>query len=305
MNKQLDDSTAYATLKQHGKTFYWASLFLGRKIGHNAARLYQFCRTVDDLVDVNPHSIDILVKLKQWQCELETRQSSDPALTDILSLANEIHLDTRPLKLLIDGVISDLDSLKIKDESALIHYCFLVAGTVGLMMSSLLDAKDARAKKFAIDLGIAMQLTNILRDIEEDTIAGRQYLPGDWLPENCDLTRASHEIIKPSLKRLFDLSQKYYTSGYSGLNYLPKRCHLSILIAARLYQEIGFQAKKNDFKVRDKRIIVSSWRKCWLISGCLLRFTIQCLHPKSLPIHNNTLHVKLNKFVEEMNIANG
>jgi phytoene synthase len=303
MTQQSGDRAQYI-LRMHGKSFYWASLFLGRNIALNAARLYRFCRTVDDLVDMTPHSVNTLTILNKWQSDLTARKSSDPGLRDILNLTDEIGLDTLPLKLLIDGVISDLYVVKIKDESALINYCYLVAGTVGVMMSTLLDAKDSRAKAFAIDLGIAMQLTNILRDVAEDTSADRQYIPCEWLPINCRLTPANYENIKPALKRLFDLSQKYYASGYAGLNFLPKRCHLSISIAARLYQEIGLLAKKSDFQVWKKRIFVSSWRKCWLISGCLLRFALLCLQSKSLPVHNSVLHNKLNSFIGEINEAN-
>jgi phytoene synthase len=296
---QQSSETALTILRKNGKSFYWASLFLGRNIALNAARLYRFCRTVDDLVDMTPHSANTLSILNKWQSDLLARKSSDPKVRDILNLADEIGLDTQPLKLLIDGVISDLSVVKIKDEAALIRYCYLVAGTVGVMMSTLLDAKDSRAKRFAIDLGIAMQLTNILRDVAEDASANRQYIPCDWLPVNCRLTPANYEISKPALKRLFDLSQKYYASGYAGLNFLPKRCHLSIFIAARLYQEIAILAKKSDFQIWKKRIFVSSWRKCWLISVCLVRFTFLCLKPKSLPVHNGSLHNNLNLLAEK------
>jgi len=288
-----------ATLQYHGKSFYWASFFMGRKRAQQAARLYTFCRVVDDLVDKNPGVPKVLEQLQHWQKQLETGLGEDAAVIDILHLTKEVSLDVPYLQLLIQGVTLDLKLVRISNEAELIQYCYLVAGAVGLMMCCILGTTSPEAKKFAVDLGIAMQLTNIIRDVNEDACAGRQYIPSALLPDKLDLTQVvplDATLLKPALKHLFDLSETYYKSGYDGLSYLPWRSRLSILIAARLYQEISLQAKSADFEVLQRRIVVSSPRKCWLIVGCMMSFLWGSLTQMRRPTHNSQLHHKLDSF---------
>jgi phytoene synthase len=189
-----------------------------------------------------------------------------------------------------------LTRTQITDEAELIRYAFYVAGTVGLMMSDLLGATDPAAKKFALDLGIAMQLTNILRDVAEDASAGRQYLPQSWLGPSINFFQPNDEtgtLARPQFARLHALAQRYYASGYAGMRYLPARSRLAIMIAARLYQEIGLQAARRNFPVLQQRMIISPQRKCWLVGGCLLRFLKESIMPQPLPAHDTDLHSPL------------
>ncbi len=286
-----------AVLRQHGKSFYWASLFLGSKKATRAARLYTFCRIADDLADQSSASTDIVKMLSLWQQHIKVGQSNNPIVKDILDLTREINLDTTALDNLLEGLISDLTLTRIADQTQLLRYSYLVAGTVGLMMCGLLGATDVEAKKFAVDLGIAMQLTNILRDVAEDARSQRQYVPQSWLTDKIDFfrpTATTSELAQPIFQRLHDLAEVYYQSAYAGMIYLPIRSRFSILIAARLYQEIGLQAKREGFPVLNKRIIVSSKRKCWLIVVSLLSFCRSLLGKKKFHQHRSTLHQDIN-----------
>lgn len=287
-------------LRKHSKSFYLASLFLGKQTAKYVRCLYSFCRTVDDLADKEPDKDMAFLTLQQWKDELQKGIAVAPAMHDILSLAKERQLNIIDISLLIDGVMSDLQTVRILDEAQLTRYCYLVAGTVGLLMCQLLGSTEPCAKKFAIDLGIAMQLTNILRDVAEDTAAGRQYIPQSWMPENLDFlasSSATHHLMKPALKQLFALAERYYQSGYAGLRYLPLRNRFCVLLAAKLYQEIGRKAKLKDFNVWDKRIIVTKARKIWLISVCAVYCVKDVLGPNNLPIHDEALHRSLSPWL--------
>ena len=214
-------------------------------------------------------------------------------MEDILNLAKDKDLDKKAITLLIDGVISDLNCVHIANEEELTRYSFQVAGTVGMLMNQLLGSKEACAKKFAIDLGIAMQLTNILRDVAEDASLGRQYIPQSWLPQGLDFlkpTNAQDEALKASLYRLFLLAEQYYQSGYAGIRYLPMRNRFCVLLAARMYQEIGKRSMRQDFKRWEKRMIVPKSSKFKLMCLCSLDFLKSLFSVKKPIRHNERLH---------------
>lgn len=283
-------------LRQHGKSFYLASLFLGKQTAKDVKGLYSFCRAVDDLADKEPNKELALQTLQQWKDEIQQGTAVAPSVYDVLNLARKKKLNSADISLLIEGVMSDLQVVRIEDEGQLTRYCYLVAGTVGLLMCQLLGSIEDCAKKFAVDLGIAMQLTNILRDVAEDSAAGRQYIPQSWLPDHVnllDLSTTTHDQVKPALEQLFALAERYYQSGYAGLRYLPLRNRFCVLVAAKLYREIGVKARRLDFKVWDERIIVSNSRKLWLIGICIMDFVKNLFVSKQTPIHDETLHRSL------------
>ena len=169
-----------AVLAKHGKSFYWASLFLGSKLADRAARLYLFCRFVDDLADGDlPHRKesleDIRARLKG------SSQPAGPEIEAFISLASDNNIPLEAARELLDGMLKDQQPTVVKDQAELLRYCHAVAGTVGLMMCRVLNCRHQRADAFAIDLGIAMQLTNIARDVLEDAKMGRRYLPASWV----------------------------------------------------------------------------------------------------------------------------
>ncbi len=287
-------------LRYHSKTFYLASLFLGKHTARQVSRLYAFCRAVDDLADKETDKAKALSTLQQWHAEIQSRSSSIPCVRDILHLAQEKQLNLRDIAFLIEGVLSDLNGVHLADEAELTRYCFLVAGTVGLLMSQLLECTEPVAKKFAIDLGIAMQLTNILRDVAEDAAAGRQYIPQAWLPGGFDYLQAAAEssaLIKPALNKLFWLAEQYYQSGFAGLRYLPLRHQFCVGLAAKLYQEIGRKAKRKQFNVWNQRIVVTNSRKLCLIGVTAVQLVHSLCSRKKTIGHNDTLHHALSAWI--------
>ena len=287
-------ATEDSALRQHAKTFYLASLFLGKKTASQVERLYAFCRAVDDIADKTEDKQLAKQTLLAWKTQLCSGHASSAQVLDLLDLAAETQLSLADLSLLLDGVMSDLDPVHLQNQGELIGYCFLVAGTVGLLMCQLLGASSNTARKFAIDLGIAMQLTNILRDVAEDAGLGRQYLPQAWLPD--DLALLHHpefkqgQRAKKAFETLYLLAEDYYQSGLQGLRYLPLRHRFAVLVAARLYQEIGHQAKARDFEVWDKRVVVGQARKLCLLGRVALRFVSALFSEKKLMVHDERLH---------------
>ena len=160
-------------MRENGRSFHFARIFLTQAQGERAARLYAFCRYVDDLADETRNHAKALRELDDARRQLAQRTATHPRLDDFIQLAEETDIDISIAISLIDGVASDLSEVAFQSEEQLLRYAYQVAGTVGLMMCGVLGVKKKAAYPFAIDLGIAMQLTNIARDIQEDAINGR------------------------------------------------------------------------------------------------------------------------------------
>ncbi|NBR03573.1 MAG: phytoene/squalene synthase family protein [Alphaproteobacteria bacterium] len=242
--------TSEESLAVNGKSFHWARRFLGARMGSDAARLYAFCRVLDDMADGDIENGP--ARLRVIRDDLAAgRPGNDPALQVFLPLMAEKHFPAEVLVALIDGLLEDQAELvALADEATLLRYAYRVAGTVGLLMCDVLDCDDPAARAHAIDLGIAMQLTNIARDVLEDAAMGRRYIPGDWVGgaapadiRNAALTPGSglHNDVTAAIARLLDMAETFYASGAQGYRYLPLRAHLSIAIAARVYRQIGVQ----------------------------------------------------------------
>ena len=162
-------------LKKHAKSFYWASFFLSSNILGKCSSLYNFCRTLDDIVDDND---DIIVKRKifsKFKMDFENKNLNNQIIKDMWSVIDSENIPKQIVIDLFDGVETDLkEKVVINSKKDLLVYSYRVAGTVGLMMSKILKVKNKEALKGAIDLGIAMQLTNIARDVCEDKARNRQ-----------------------------------------------------------------------------------------------------------------------------------
>lgn len=265
---------AAATMKLHGKSFWFASLFLPRQVASDAARLYAFCRRMDDLADiaVTQEKREVLAKVRQ---DLQRSVSSDPVVADFLELAQQYDLPMDAADWLIGTFLEDAEiSLLIEDERQLIRYCYGVAGTVGLMMSPILGADRSRAGAAAIHLGIAMQMTNIARDVLEDSVEGRRYLPGAWvrnvLPQAMITTAESRLEITSAVKRLLDLADEFYSAAAAGFPLIPFRSRRGIAIAAAIYREIGVVLRKKQYSWWEGRVRVSLGRKLWVASRVLM-----------------------------------
>jgi len=251
------------SLKKHGKSFYWASFFLPKRNKDAASQLYSICRFFDDLADdSNEDQTKILTG--------EFKKICDDLSHPINEFFTSHNLSIKILGDLVDGLVKDQTDVRIKNEKELIQYAYQVAGTVGLMMSPLIMVNNNKANKHAIDLGIAMQLTNIARDIYEDALMNRIYLPQDWISntnisELTDISSNKDLIqIKSAIKRLILLSETYYKNGFAGMRYIPLKTRLAIFFAAKIYRAIGQKIKKNRYEYSYKRIYVSTIEKLFI-----------------------------------------
>ena len=217
------------------KSFNWAGFFLPRKIYDDCAKLYAFCRVLDDIADEKADldsKIEKFNKMKIFFKNSFALNDNDKSLSyenekiilDIITIAKNYKIKKIIIEDLIDGVASDLKKrVHIRSVKDLLIYSYRVAGTVGLMMSKILKVNDRRALKGAIDLGIAMQLTNIARDVVEDKKMNREYIKPDF------------ENIQATLK----LAEMFYQSSFSSIQKIPFRYKFSIIVARRIYRQIG------------------------------------------------------------------
>ena len=252
------------SIKSEGKSFYWASFFLPKKNRIAASRLYSICRYLDDVADNS--KLDTSSQIKNIFNQIKENESSE---INIFFKKNNINLGI--LKDLIDGLISDQQNVRVTDEKELIDYSYKVAGTVGLMMLPIINTKDAEARKHAIDLGIAMQLTNIARDVYEDAKMNRLYLPKEWLGQvsisdliDNKLNDQKKRLIELSIKNLIELSDKFYANGFSGMKFIPLRTRLAIFFAAKIYKGIGEKIKSGGYVYKLERIYLNKLEKLWI-----------------------------------------
>jgi phytoene synthase len=243
-----DEAAVYrnadAVFTQRASSFYWARRFLSARHSERATRLYGFCRQVDDLADDRSSVGEAQSALLVVREALESGRSDNPALMDMLLLMRECGIDRAIPLDLVTGVQGDLTDVRVADMEELLRYCYRVAGTVGLMMTAALDVTAPQALPHAIDLGIAMQLTNICRDVREDALNGRRYLPATLVGsiEPVALIDPAGEMRAQAVNAvatLLDLADGYYARGEAGLAYLPGGARFGILVAARLYRAIG------------------------------------------------------------------
>jgi len=252
------------SIKSEGKSFYWASFFLPKKNRIAASRLYSICRYLDDVADNS--KLDTSSQIKNIFNQIKENESSE---INIFFKKNNINLGI--LKDLIDGLISDQQNVRVTDEKELIDYSYKVAGTVGLMMLPIINTKDAEARKHAIDLGIAMQLTNIARDVYEDAKMNRLYLPKEWLGQvstsdliDNKLDDQKKKLIELSIKNLIELSDKFYANGFSGMKFIPLRTRLAIFFAAKIYKGIGEKIKSSGYVYNLERIYLNKLEKLYI-----------------------------------------
>ncbi|MDC2978821.1 squalene/phytoene synthase family protein [Pelagibacteraceae bacterium] len=262
-----------ADLKKEGKSFYWASFFLPKSCKKNAGTLYSICRHFDDIAD--KYKEDQSIYLKNTIEEISTNKNNK---VNIFLQQNEINnlifID------LIEGLILDQKKIRIQNKEELIKYSYHVAGTVGLMMSKILGVKHKKAARSAIDLGIGMQLTNIARDVYEDSKIKRIYLPANWIPDISlkNLTDLHNkdsekdERISNAIHKVIVLSDKFYENGFAGLKYIPLSTRLGILIAANIYRGIGIKIKSNKKIYLRERVYLNFLEKFLITVKSILLF---------------------------------
>jgi phytoene synthase len=280
----LDPSLA-ALLPARARTFAFAARFLPRDRRRAAVVLYAFCRLMDDLVDEPPPGVDpptVRLRLRDWADWLERTGTGtatgapvpEPAVLAVAlrALIEQHRLPTEYLLGLLSGLESDLDPVRMPDYDALRRYCFLVAGTVGLAMSHLLGARQPEALVAAAELGIAMQLTNILRDLGDDLRAGRCYLPADELAafgySSRRLAERAHtgrcdDALRALMRFQIGRVRRQYARGLAGIPLLPPEARPAILIAGRLYARILDVIEANAYDVFTRRAATSRRAKVY------------------------------------------
>ena len=294
-------AAADEVLRKKGRSFHWARRLLNTQHAARATRLYHLCRYLDDLADEATCVQRSRSTLSEIKCAIQSGQSTNPVICDGLLLIDECKINPQFLCELIDGVGSDLHHVAIADMDGLLRYCYQVAGTVGLMMCSVLDVKDPKALPHAVDLGIAMQLTNICRDVRDDALAGRRYLPETMLGDLAISELADPSIeIQPQLQQclcsVLEIAESYYRSGELGLSYLPLGARAGILTAARLYRAIGTGIKNRHYRYWQGRVVVTPMEKAALTARVLLSVPVARSFWQPTEPHDSNLHRSLKQF---------
>lgn len=238
-------------LTTHGKSFRWAQTFLGATARREAAVVYAFCRMVDDSVDEAPSRARAEAAIERIRAMLMGAIPADALTESYATIAELRGFGLEPALDLLRGAESDLGFVRLGDDRELSLYCYRVAGTVGLMMAGLLGVTDPAARKHAVSLGMAMQLTNICRDVREDAERGRVYLPstrlerdgirGSALIAGAELVRGGRvrSAMRGVVLELLELAERLYAEGERGFRYLPWRARFAIAVASSLYRGIG------------------------------------------------------------------
>lgn len=293
----MDNAAATKVLKKQGKSFYFAKLFLAKDTGNAAARLYQFCRLIDDIADENPDICQARHQLEVIQQSLVANESDHPVVNDFLMLCTTYGIDRQHGITLISGVMQDLEPVALLTYDELLNYAYRVAGVVGLMMAPILGAERS-GYCFAIDLGIAMQFTNIARDVFEDAQMNRRYLPADWV-NNLDAqallspNTTQQAVVKNAIARLLHTAETFYDSGISGLYFLYPKNKKAIAVAAYLYRGIGRKLLAQHPDYRQGRVMVGFSQKCVLALQALVDLKAGNI-ARDLPQHQPRLHDMLN-----------
>jgi 15-cis-phytoene synthase len=259
-------------IKQGSKSFHLASLLMPKSYREHARSLYGFCRMADDLVD-NANRPQTAVDALADRLDLIYAGNPSDSPTD-RAFADVVHRFAIPRAVpdaLIEGFAWDAEGRQYDSISDVTAYGVRVAGTVGVMMSLLMGERRPDALARAVDLGIAMQFSNIARDVMEDAKMGRLYLPDDWLSEN-RLTR-QQVLLHPEqaaavASRLVDAAEIIYDRAAAGIAMLPRSCRASINAARLLYREIGQEAKRVSHR---GRAIVPTPRKLALVARAIAK----------------------------------
>ena len=213
-------------LSIYAKSFNWAGFFLSKETYQKCSALYDFCRILDNIAD-DDNPIDYKRnEFKKFENNFNTKNFEDPVIKNMWKLIDEFNIPLKVVHDLFIGINSDIkESVKLNTKKDLLIYSYRVAGTVGLMMAKILKVKKKNSLKSAIDLGIAMQLTNISRDVIEDLNNGRSYID------------ESFEEIRSTIK----LADNFYENSFYSIKEIPLSFRFSILIARRIYRKIGYK----------------------------------------------------------------
>ncbi|MEY4547193.1 MAG: hypothetical protein RL685_3388 [Pseudomonadota bacterium] len=276
---------ARASIERHSKSFSLASRLLPPRAGRDAAAVYAWCRRADDAIDEcdsESGSEPARQALDRLRGELDELYSvalysvAQPAAEELVAFGSVVRATGIPQRYpadLLAGMEMDVAGYRYQSCEELLVYCYRVASTVGLMMCHVLGVSDAAALRPAVHLGLAMQLTNICRDVAEDWRRGRLYLPEELLQRHgagglaeqlgSPFPDAAAGACRGAMIELLALAGRYYASSDRGLEYLPFRCALGVNAARRIYSAIGDVLARQDWDPRAPRAVVSASHKLW------------------------------------------
>jgi len=211
---------------KHAKSFSWAGFFLSKETFKKCSVLYDFCRTVDDIADEDDLLDTKKKKFFEFKSEFKNKSFSNNIIKNIHKLLEEEDISHKIVNDLFDGVESDLENqVNLNTKKDLLIYSYRVAGTVGLMMAKILKVKNKQSLRCAVDLGVAMQLTNITRDVVEDINRNRVYIKADF----------------NSISETIFLADIFYQSSFPAIKNIPIFSRFAILVARRIYRRIGYE----------------------------------------------------------------
>ncbi len=255
-----------------GSSFYYAFLFLSKPRRAAITAFYAFCREVDDVVDEMVDAGVAATKLAWWQSEVAQSfagKPSHPVMKALMPLAADYHIEQRHLQAVIEGCQMDLSQTRYLDYPGLQRYCHLVAGVVGEVAANIFGHTQPETIAYAHKLGQALQLTNILRDVGEDALRGRIYLPVNELQQ---FEVKAHEILKRTYSDRFTALMKFQATRAQGLYdealaLLPaadRHAQKPGLMMASIYRALLSEIERDNFQVLHQRVSLTPLRKLWL-----------------------------------------
>lgn len=270
-------------MKRHARSFAPAAMLLDRSDRARIARLYALCRTVDDLADT-VGGADVRARLLRLARNLDCARSEDPLVREARDLFPDRGIGLAAFRHLVETVAEDTGPRAILHDAELERYCAGVAGTVGVMVCVLFDV-DTRWHRAATDLGMAMQLTNICRDVRADAETGRRYLPATLCPHAPSAIAAgapeAARDVRAAVAELLTRADALYRSGRAGLPALPLRLRLAVAAAAGMYAGIGDELRAHACDPLEGRVFVPARRKVRLSLSAMAGQ----LRPRAIPPH--------------------
>ena len=257
---------------QSGSSFYYSFLFLPVNRRRAITALYAFCREVDDVVDECQDPQIAGTKLAWWRQELAklyASQPEHPVTQALLPVLAEFDLPQEQLLEIIDGMAMDLQQTRYLDFKALSLYCYRVAGVVGLLAAEIFGYRQRKTQKYAHDLGMAFQLTNIIRDVGEDARRGRVYLPVDELKRFdvsvADILNARHsDNFRRLMEFQIERAEHYYEQAMSELPAADRKAQRPGLVMAAIYRTLLDEIKRDGCQVLTQHTSLTPIRKLWI-----------------------------------------
>ena len=269
-------------LKLHAKSFYWASFFLSKETYCKCSNLYNFCRTLDDIADSSEKLERKRKNFSKFKNNFVKKSFDNLVVKSMWQVIDEENISEKVVLDLFDGIETDLNAnVKINSKKELLIYSYRVAGTVGLMMSKILKVTDKESLKGAIDLGVAMQLTNIARDVIEDKNRNREYIKYNF----------------SSIREVINNAEFFYQKSFLAISSIPLKSRFSVIVARRIYKKIGdYILKQENIENYNQagKIYVPISAKILETLLSIIDF-LRLLFVKNIGYNNNDSHSILNK----------